>query len=456
MKRAAKSLAALLALALHGARSLNTSTTTQPTSPGTQFIDCGSNVSGSTVGLPDTMGWEGGDAHAVFCPNSTSRVKISTCQSTFATALYVKGPGIDIECSSSCEACGNQREAWVDVLAGECYDIYVEGNAAPFEGDYVLSVSCPAVACGIPVYGSTEGLPDTMGGPSGEARFSFCPNLTGRVKISTCGSDFDTWLHVKSPIVDVNCDDCGDCAPQTELSVDVLADECYDIFVEGFQESEGDFVLSLTCSTATTTTVMNALVPCGSPVSGSTVGLPDTLGFRGGEAHWSFCPNSTGRVKISTCLSSGMRPTLFYLKGHDIDVDCAWDCHASCGHREAWVDVRAGECYDIIVEGYDFEQGDYTLSISCPVAINTTAVVCGSTVNGSSVGLPNFNGGPQGDARYVFCADHTGRVQVSTCGSDLDTALHVQGPGVEGDCDCGDCYWLTAQPGDCYDIFVEG
>ena len=231
------------------------------------------------------------------------------------------------------------------------------------------------VACGSMVSGSSL----DFGNTARDVKFLFCPNVSGRVRISSCGSDVDTRLHVRGPDVDVFCDeDCGSCGRQAEVTVDVENGLCYEIHLRGQVFFRGEYMLSLTCSPP-----IGALA-CGSTVSGSTVGLPDTMGHPAGDASYSFCPNATGpgRVTVSTCQSSFS--TWLHVQGPALTYSCG-DC-GSCGdssaaqatqatqatQAEASFDFNPGDCYSISIEGRDRQEGEYIMSLSCTESTETT------------------------------------------------------------------------------------
>ena len=448
----------------------------QNTSTNATAVECGSAVSGSNVGLPDAIGFSAGDVKFLFCPNITGRVTISSCGSSFNTFLHAQGPNVDVV-SRRFGPCDPQDVLSFHVLDGLCYEVYLDGlNAsaegnyaysygyAAAEGDYMLSFTCfetVTVGCGSEVAGSTVGMPDTSGVPSGDAEFLFCPNITSRVTISSCGSDFNTYLHARGPHVDAVCNDCGPCGAQDVLSFHVVGGLCYEIHVGGWFFEEGNYTVSFACPIPVSSPNATA-VECGRVVSGSTVGMPDTIGNPAGDVKFLFCPDIGGTVTISTC-ESGF-DTFLHVKGPGVDISCD-DC-GPCGTRAVVeVDVVDGVCYEIHVDGYDIEEGDYVLALTCPSAVgaSATAVECGSVVSGSTVGLPNTIGYTAGDANFSFCPNTTGRVTVSTCQSSFFTWLHVQGPRMTYSCgDCGFCDRARAgvsfdfSAGDCFSIAIEG
>ena len=96
----------------------------------------------------------------------------------------------------------------------------------------------------------------------------------GRMWISTCGSQYDTWLQLYewddsmgTPIY--SCDDCGDCGVQTVMNVPsgLTAGADYVLLVEGFSSSNGKYTLSVSCATPTSMpTAVPSITTIPSPV----------------------------------------------------------------------------------------------------------------------------------------------------------------------------------------------
>jgi hypothetical protein len=103
-----------------------------------------------------------------------------------------------------------------------------------------------------------------------------------------------------------------------------------------------------------------------------------------------------------------------------------------------------------------------------PAAPPLTELACGSTVTGSTVGMPNIfgqGGHGAGDAPYHFCSSVEGYYTFSTCGSSFDTWLRVMSADLTREVtscdDCGSCgsqtiltHWLQANA--CYVVVVDG
>eukprot|EP00438_Fugacium_kawagutii_P017153 Skav211196 [mRNA] locus=scaffold2111:60481:67547:- [translate_table: standard] len=339
-------------------------------------ITCGSTVSGSTVGTSEIRDFRT-DPRFLFCPETAVEAEISTCGSTFDTWLRVSGTNLAYSCDN-CGDCGRHAEASINFMAGECYQVLIDGYSA---GDYVLSINCTnlndsvQVECGSRVSGTTLGLADALGLQSGKARHVFCPKRTVSANISTCGSSFDTSLQVTGAGVQEACDDCGDCGLQAETTITFLPNECYEILIDG--SSSGDYVLSVACTDVNTTSVE---VDCGSSITGTTVGLPPLRGQTSGVKGHVFCPNRSVLAHVSTCGSSF--DTWLYVEGPGVNFSCH-DCGDCTGlyrfgkPAEATLNFLSGACYNIQVAGKDGSQGEYALSISCTesAAPNSTCPV---------------------------------------------------------------------------------
>lgn len=228
----------------------------------------------------------------------------------------------------------------------------------------MLSINCNvqssisiSIQCGDKVSGSTVGLPDVTGdGGAGDQVHKFCPREDGTALVDTCESDYDTKLYVNGPGVDLNCDDssCGMACGfgrQESAMFDFKAGECYDVIVGGYANSEGNYVLSISCpqrnastgttATTTTTTTRELIsIECGSSVSGSTAVF---------RQPFSFCPNATGRVYATTCGSRSF--TEVSSTAAELNTDCGADCNAGCiefNFRPEWGIDRGGGWFALV------------------------------------------------------------------------------------------------------------
>ena len=423
--------------------------------PGVVNLGCTSRAAGTTVGRPDLIGGPAGDAQYLFCSDIGGTATIFSCGFGGMT-VHIKGPGVDVAIPCNDADLCNCRQPGFDlnVTVGDCYDIYI-GGASSEEGTFSIDISCTSATllCSTLTRDSTVGRPNIIGNPAGDAQYLLCPDFSGMVRISTCGSSFDTWLHVIGPEVSLSCDDCGNCDTRAILEVNVMAGNCYDVYVDGFIRSEGIFNLDIRCFPVTTTTT-TAPWECGTaqqvPVNGPR--SSDSFDF-------NFCAPGTGEVTIRTCGSKVTRnETSLSINGARGVVSCNNGLCGPCKRlSEISMNALAGECFRVVVATRPAEIGDYFfVSIACTA--NTSAIL--PSVLHSCGDRLAIRGEPVFPFRHLFCPSSSGVAQISTCASNFDTSLQVSGPGVNTACDdCGNC-GLQAQatfsftPG-CYEILAD-
>jgi len=104
---------------------------------------------------------------------------------------------------------------------------------------------------------------------------------------------------------------------------------------------------------------------CDGTVSGSTVGNPSVIGNDAGDALFSFCAPSDGTYTFSTC-GSEYDTHVYVLTPALTVIDNCDDC-GGCGINEKLsVKLQAG-CYLVAVDGFDREEGHFTLTATCPI-----------------------------------------------------------------------------------------
>jgi hypothetical protein len=89
------------------------------------------------------------------------------------------------------------------LLSPGTYWVVIEGFASE-HGQYTMAVTCPAgswvqstISCGgAPVTGSTSGGTSSVGNESPEHYFQLSAPFSGVYTFDSCGSSFDTWIHV--------------------------------------------------------------------------------------------------------------------------------------------------------------------------------------------------------------------------------------------------------------------
>ena len=123
-------------------------------------ISCGGSASGTTVGLPDTLGQPGGEAWFSFTATSTGGATWSSCNSGFDTFMRVldasvtlpsvnqlaycdDGGGAAGAASLTCTGCSNSRyqaQLTFRMQAGESYYLLIEGYNG--EGNFNVQLAC--------------------------------------------------------------------------------------------------------------------------------------------------------------------------------------------------------------------------------------------------------------------------------------------------------------------------
>lgn len=160
------------------------------------------------------------------------------------------------------------------------------------------------------ISGSTRGLSSQVGHSSGEATFEFTASGEGPVTFDLCGSQFDTYLRILRTAtgteVAANDDHNGRCRnPQhnyaSHLEVSLQQGETYTVVVEGYQNNEGQYELTITCGNAGGDD--SDTIACGQTVSGSTVGRSSSFGNSAGDATYQFVATESQHV-FDACQSS--------------------------------------------------------------------------------------------------------------------------------------------------------
>lgn len=100
--------------------------------------------------------------------------------------------------------------------------------------------------------GTTSGAStrtSACGGTGPERIYSWTPSASGLAKISTCGSDFDTVLHVHTGACAggpaVTCNNDSTCGSSSAATFIAIAGATYFVVVDGYNGAQGNFNLSL-------------------------------------------------------------------------------------------------------------------------------------------------------------------------------------------------------------------
>jgi len=170
---------------------------------------------------------------------------------------------------------------------------------------------------------------------------------------------------------------------------------------------------------------------CGSTRLGSTRNQPNRVGHSSGEATFEFTAPG-GPVTFDLCDSRFDTYIRILQTSTGTEVAANDDHSGGCQnprHRYASyleVSLTAGETYTVVIEGYQNNEGQYELAVTCgnDGGDNSDTIACGQTVSGSTVGRSSSVGTSAGEATYQFVA--TARQYVfDGCQSSYDSLLRV-------------------------------
>lgn len=234
--------------------------------------------------------------------------------------------------------------------------------------------------------------------------FRYTAPLTGNVRLTTCGSNFDTVLAVFN---DGSCGNninnmvmCNDDAPtgmlcggtlnrESAMMLPVTAGTSYLIRLGGFNSATGDYQLNV----GPVNDNCNSMIPAVIGANAFDNTMADTDGAVlnscvinnqnqvNGDLWWSFIPPSDGLLSLDTCGSgfdTKMAIYSSYSCGASNFLACSDD---ACGlqSRIQNLVVNGGQYYTIRVGGYAAARGTGALNVAfsgfCPSDFNHDAVV---------------------------------------------------------------------------------
>jgi len=238
-------------------------------------LQCGSSVSGSTVGRSSQVGYRSGEVTYEFTAESSTSVTFDLCDSEYDTFLRIfDDSGDEIARNDDHRGrCGSSRNRLAShvettVQAGRTYTVVVEGFRSA-EGNFQLDVTCgndggdqvDTIACGQTVSGTTVGRPSIVGNRAGDAIFEFVATQRS-YEFDACLSTYDSLIRVyegaaadlnrSSRQIAGNDDHGGRCSGSNPFAshirrVRTRIGRTYTLVVEGFNTREGNFVVTANC-----------------------------------------------------------------------------------------------------------------------------------------------------------------------------------------------------------------
>ena len=454
-------------------------------------LACGIPYSGNTTGFSNNLGNYSCSSFDKIGPEVIHTITSTGNGTLTATLTRQSGEDLEVGILSACNetSClditttglGSTVTASIsNAVAGQQYYIVVDGDETSDFGTYTLDVTCPsssttgdcanpiALTCGTPFTGTTvDGVSnfDTYGCPGGQLE-------EGKEKIHTItitqNSDLTATLSGMSVDLDVHilssCD-ANSCLARNDISATAtgLAAGTYYVVVDGFGAApavEGAYTLEVTCTpNSVSGTCANPIaLTCGSPYTGSTTGLTNTIfdytcsvfDNVGPEAIHVITPTISGTLTATLTRPSGMDMEVAILSA------CAGNTCLDKTVLQSGTTIAAtinnavaGQQYYIVVDGdTPADNGQYTLEVTCPQGTsgncaNPIALTCGTPFTGTTVdGVSNFDtyGCPGGQLEEGKEKIHTITIAQSSdltatlSGMTVDLDVHIL-----ASCDANSC-----------------
>jgi hypothetical protein len=286
-------------------------------------VDCGSTIVGTTVGAATSIGIEGGDHLYSFTVDYARLVQFDSCASSYDTALRIMSSQLDNELSS-CDDC-----------SGLC-DGRAVLDADMMPGDYILVV----------------------GGARGSCQ---CSGVTNTIGEGDDCHDFDLGIGAWCYTAPGACDDGQPSGrmPNTEYSYDACRPQA---------QEEGEYSITMNCPGETG--FLDGTIHCGETVTGTTRLATSHVGTGAGDHIFAFTcdtdnPSNQCDITFDSCESSFDTYLRIYSEDMSEEITGCDDC-GSCGTRSILSNVVLNKGnYHLIVEGFSFSEGSYSVFMEC-------------------------------------------------------------------------------------------
>jgi len=253
------------------------------------------------------------------------------------------------------------------------------------------------LSCGDEVFGTTLNQQqisaptcDNIGnGRNGAVKYAFQENKNTHVSISLCneGTNFDSKIRVfrenrngNSNCVTSNDDFCGE---KSQVNFYNMDGDSYVILIDGNDDAEGDFQLSIVCPTPLETVMTIDTLSCGSSVQGTTLSLPSvsapSCGLssidhsisdgKRGSVKYSFKENKNGLVTMNLCENTDFDTQIrIYEKDAKEELICISANDDFCDLKSSVTfNHQADTEYFVVIDGHDDAEGSFSLDVKCPL-----------------------------------------------------------------------------------------
>jgi hypothetical protein len=345
----------------------------------------GDGVPDALIGDPSASytGDHAGAALVVFLHADTSSINTADLGSD---GYRLDGAALDVAGSSVADAGdinGDGADDPIITMGGAAYVAFFRPPNDDF-GD-AQSVSGPVGIVDGTTVGATKeaGEPDHAGNPGGASIwYQWTAQASGQATFSTDGSNFDTLLAAYTgaavnALTEVASNDNANGLLTSEISFNAVQGTTYSIAIDGAGGDSGLSELSWDLQPSNDNfAAAQVLSGDHGSVDGTTVGAtkepgePNHAGNAGGSSVWyRWTAPATGTLTVDTC-NSNFDTLLAVYTGADVShltaVASNDDGPATCGigglGSQVTLPVSSGTTYDIAVDGFDGDWGDFALA----------------------------------------------------------------------------------------------
>jgi hypothetical protein len=313
-------------------------------------------------------------------------------------------------------------------------------------------------------------------GSAPERIFQWTPAVSGTAVLHTCNTaatTYDTVLYVRSGSctgTQLGCnDDTSGCGTTTDVAnphrgsrvtLAVTQGQTYFIVVDGYNGGSGSFSLTVTPPAASACGSAANIPAEGGTFSGATSG-PSTLAgtcvptATAPERVYRWTPAASGTAIIQTCSTTATTyDTVLYVRSgtctgtqlacNDDTTGCGTTTDVANPHRGSRITttVSAGQTYFIVVDGYDGNQGSYSLRVTPPTGtvVTTPPTPAPPEVKDATPEEALLTCGDPGECREATWDS------VAGCGTNLlpdGSSCRHDDPCTDGACGSGACLAAT-------------
>lgn len=294
------------------------------------------------------------------------------------------------------------------------------------EGNTALGTDSRTPPCG-----STPGSPDEV--------WTFTPSQTGTYQIDV-DSTFDGTLAVYPQGVaePLGCNDDHGTTRASQLILPMEAGRTYEVVIDGYHGTSGTYgVVVVPVGGAGPAAPVRA-IQAGQPARGTTVGHTDarqsTCGSQAGapDEIWTFTPPRTAAYQIHVDADFDSVLAVF-AQGTPAPIECNDDFQSTRASRLT-MRLEQGRTYEIVIDGYGRNAGNYYLSLTEITQTPTGPLTVGQTVTGNTAGSADTVTPPCGsrsgtpDQTWTFRPPASGMYRLDVQAEyDAVLALYAQG-----------------------------